>query len=73
MNPEEHKFWMVYGIGQGAPTVRHWSKDAARKEAQRLAECNPGVTFIVLAAVDGYTAERPTVTRVAITRDMIPF
>jgi hypothetical protein len=43
-------FWMVYGMGQGAPTVRHASEEAAVAEATRLARRNPDVAFVVLAA-----------------------
>lgn len=46
-------FWMVYGIGQGAPTHRHSSKQAALNEASRLARLNSGVAFVVLEAVTG--------------------
>ena len=41
-------FWMVYGMGQGAPTVRHASEEAAVAEASRLARRDPDVAFVVL-------------------------
>lgn len=44
-------FWMVYGLGQGAPTWKHRSAHEATKEAERLARANPGKTFIVLEAI----------------------
>ena len=47
---EMKPFWMVYGIGQGGPTVRHESEDKAQREADRLARANPGVTFVLLEA-----------------------
>ncbi len=46
------KFWMVWNPARYAPTYRHHSKPAARKEAERLSRDNPGQLFIVLAAVD---------------------
>lgn len=44
-------FWMVYGLGQQAPTWMHPSAHAATREAERLARANPGKTFIVLEAI----------------------
>lgn len=58
------KFWMVHGIGRGAPTVRHPSKDAAHKEAGRLALANPGTTYVVLKATKGYRADLPQLKQV---------
>lgn len=55
----DHVFWMVYGEGQRAPTYKHDTADAARLEAARLAEQNPGVSFYVLKAKYGVRAERP--------------
>lgn len=43
-------FWMVYGIGQGGPTVRHKTRESAIAEAKRLARCNAEVGFVVLEA-----------------------
>ncbi len=45
---QERKFWMVYGLGHGAPTVRHKSEFSAINEAKRLARINPDVEFYVL-------------------------
>ena len=53
MTPDTNEmkpFWMVYGIGQGGPTVRHETEDKAQREADRLARANPGVTFVLLEA-----------------------
>lgn len=47
---EMKPFWMVYGIGQGCPTVRHETEDKAQREADRLARANPGVTFVLMEA-----------------------
>lgn len=43
-------FWMVYGAGQGAPTMRHKSRMSAVSEAKRLARMVPDVAFFVLEA-----------------------
>lgn len=48
---ERKKFWMIYGVGQRAPTMRHESFDLAHSEAKRLARNNPGIEFVVLEAV----------------------
>lgn len=44
-------FWMVYGAGQRAPTVRHHSAESALVEARRLARLAPDVEFFVLQTV----------------------
>lgn len=46
------KFWMVLREGGNHPTFRHYTKEAARQEATRLADQNPGYLFYVLAVVD---------------------
>ena len=45
------QFWMVLGVGCGAPTVRHRDRGDAEREAKRLARHSPGTCFIVLEAV----------------------
>lgn len=68
---ERSRFWMVYGMNQGAPTFPHSSKTAAAAEAKRLAQRNPGIEFFVLEAVDGFRASQP-VERIRVT-EPIPF
>lgn len=53
-------FWMVYGIGQGAPTVRHATETKALSEAQRLAKSNPDVKFCVMCSM--FVVESKTVS-----------
>lgn len=48
-------FWMVYGIGAGAPTYQHETEQSAVNEAKRLARSAPGRTFVVLEAVGAIT------------------
>lgn len=70
-------FWMVYGDGQYAPTVKHDSREKAETEAKRLARINAGIKFFVLQTIS--MAEKPDVTFVRLTRgardidDEIPF
>jgi hypothetical protein len=54
---EMRQFWMVYGIGCGAPTYRHETKQSAVQEAQRLARLHKGVKFVVLQATEAYVDE----------------
>lgn len=61
------KFWMVYGIGRGAPTYRHETKDSAVKEACRLSLANPGSEFVVLKAIKAFCADIPQIKEVEIT------
>lgn len=57
------QFWMVFGIGKGAPTKGHASREIAESEARRLARMSPGTTFVVLEAVEAVTKrEFDTVT-----------
>lgn len=55
--PELATFWMVHGVGQRAPVVRHFTLDRAKTEALRLARENPGVTFVALEAVAAFASE----------------
>lgn len=45
------KFWMVYGVGQREPTMRHAHIADAAREAKRLARLYPDIAFVVLEAV----------------------
>lgn len=77
--PTTSKFWMVYGLNQGAPNYRHHSLSSAQAEAKRLSKNNHGITFVVLEAVDAYQAEEPKVHQFDIGApsrcddDSIPF
>jgi len=69
----EGKFWMVYGGGQGAPTVRHDSLEIAKREAERLSRNNPGIEFFVMMPIS--VSKRVDVeTRMLVDlNDLIPF
>ncbi len=51
MSGEPVKFWMIHGIGQNSPRVRHETEHAAFAEANRLARNNPGIEFYVLESM----------------------
>lgn len=48
---DHQPFFMVYGMGQRQPTVRHKSIGSATREAERLAREHPGIEFYVLVTV----------------------
>jgi len=44
-------FWLVWcPQSTKSPTVKHWQREAAEAEADRLAATNPGKEYFVLAA-----------------------
>lgn len=51
MIKQVNRFWMVLNLAGEAPTYRHRSFDAARAEAERLAQKHPGQIFVVLEPV----------------------
>lgn len=53
------EFWMVYGVNQGCPTVRHRSEESAVHEAKRLARESPGTRFVVLRSVRCFRSVEP--------------
>lgn len=70
---DESNFWMVYGDGQSAPTVKHSSFEIAKREAERLSRNNPGIGFYVMMPVS--LSKRVDVdTRMLINLDdLLPF
>ena len=58
---EQHKFWLVWGIGKPAPTVQHLNPLKAEQEAKRLALKHPGTMFVVMEAGKGLRTAEPTV------------
>lgn len=49
--PTQQPFWIIVSDeGHAAIPTRHTSKDSAEKEAQRLTEMKPGITFTVFEA-----------------------
>ena len=67
-------FWMVVGLGQGAPTARHDTRLAAETEAKRLARKHEGVVFVVLESVSAVVKrEFESITYRRDVGDEIPF
>jgi hypothetical protein len=64
------RFWMVWNPFSRAPTYKHYSEQAARDEAERLAKLNPADRFYVLASV-AMVETRPLVW--VETGDGLPF
>jgi len=62
------RFWMVYGLHQGAPTARHKSEISAVNEAKRLARQNPEVNFFVLEATHHVVKRDVDVARIGEDR-----
>ncbi len=52
------RFWMCYVDGSGSPHVRHWSRDIADKEAERLAKVMKSRVY-VLTAVHSVVYDSP--------------
>lgn len=68
------RFWMVWNPAGRPPSVKHFSRADADKEANRLAVLNPGQRFFVLKAVAGFVATDPPVKPIAFERhDEAPF
>ena len=57
------KFWMVYRVDGIGPGQRHNTKESACKEADRLAAKQPGDVFVVLEAIEKFSAYKPKVFR----------
>ncbi len=45
------KFWLVWCVDNGLPSVKHDSHDSACTEAERLARLHPGKRFEVMERV----------------------
>ena len=76
--PEPQAAWMIWNPLGRMPTMVHRSIDKAEAEAERLARCNPGQTFILMRSQHGFRVDPtppPPVTRVEtpLPSDEIPF
>lgn len=67
------QFWMVWCEDGGSLRVKHYNKQLAVAEAERLAKLNPGQVFFVLKATAGVRAKEPDIDRVKFEFDPIPF
>ncbi|MEM9423045.1 MAG: hypothetical protein AAF986_11220 [Pseudomonadota bacterium] len=70
---EKYKFWMVWREGSPTTRFRHSFKEDAEREAERLANLNPGETFYVLKTVAAMTVEKQPIRRHKLVHDPIPF
>lgn len=57
---EDEGFWMVYVDGASLPKVKHYDKEKAKSEAERLAR-DTKRTVYVLYAVEGFKVAAPPV------------
>ena len=74
MSSEERlRFWMVWNQGTPTTRYRHSTKAEAVREAERLSQQNPGDTFFVLKATVAMVADVPTVRRLRLIEEEIPF
>jgi len=71
MSETEMEFWMVWNPVGRAPTYKHGNRGSAQREAERLAEGNPGHSFYVLHAISR-SSRPPNVMTVELC-DGIPF
>lgn len=56
-----YKFWLVFNPARIMPKRQHSSRASAQQEAIRLAQQNPGESFVVLEGLMEYRTERPQV------------
>jgi hypothetical protein len=66
-------FFMVYGEGQQAPTMKHENLAAAQREAERLSRNHAGIRFFVMMPVS--VSQRVDVQTRSLVNldDIIPF
>ncbi len=68
------KFWLVWRNDGSGPVRKHWDKQSAVLEAERLAERNPGAIFVVVKSVDARMTATPAARPVLLVREEeIPF
>jgi hypothetical protein len=67
-------FFMVYGMCQEPPRIRHETYERAKAEATRLASLNPGIEFFILMPVGVAKRTEPIEFRELANLDaIIPF
>lgn len=71
--PAPEKFWWVWRLNGGMPTVHHTSRAQADHEAERLARSNPGDSFYVLEAVSITRKRDVEVVALRDSEEGIPF
>lgn len=73
MCEQEPKFWLVWNERCGPPTFKHYTLDAAKREAERLALNNPGERFHVLESLGTVRTHRPVEWTEHDDRLQVPF
>lgn len=77
MTQHRVEFWMVWREGSNGSRVKHFTKQEALREADRLAKAYRGDTFFVLkttAALRAPDADLPPPVRITLEKsDGIPF
>ncbi len=63
---EHHKFWLVWGIGNPAPTMQYPNPLKAGEEAKRLALKHPGTMFVVMESSKAWRTAEPTVEPITL-------
>nr|WP_313470802.1 hypothetical protein [Stenotrophomonas geniculata] len=67
------KFWVVWNPKTRSVNVRHYDIELATLEAERLAERNPGESFVVLEAISESKKVSVTTRLLRTPEDEIPF
>lgn len=71
---QEPPFWLVWSPnGARSPTVKHRTEAEAEREAERLADLNPGREFYVVQPTYHVVSQRRLTTRYATGDDGVPF
>ena len=64
----EQKFWVVWNPNGHSPVVKHWEKESADREAERLASVNPGNRFYVLKSVSAVKSKAVEIERIKLEK-----
>lgn len=67
------KFWMVWRSNSPTTKHRHFDKKSAVVEAERLTKANPGEVFYVLKSSVAMVCKQPTIKRLKLEIDDLPF
>ncbi len=73
MKIEEERFWFVWCPDRSAPTHKHYSRQAADEEANRLSTNNHGTPYYVLKAVGGVVSRSVKRDKIKMVNEEIPF
>ncbi len=71
LKTNEQPFWLVWCPTNGSPTVKHWDRDSAAAEAERLARLHRGSLFVVCASVEARVVD--DMRAIDMCDDELPF